>query len=188
MSLFPSIVEQLQELRKNWVADAGKEVEKELLSKWAEGPGLTDEDRVLIREWIDGGYKRIAGSERQRRFLKRWINQEPLTDRDRESIREWIDKPDSQKKRDELFWEAAKKSVIGRPDYEIAMERHARLSPRARIVAWAIARGLRRKEIRPLIGKELRTVADCIAEIKEQMAEDNASMTLVHIARWFLGR
>jgi hypothetical protein len=136
-SLFPFTKQK--EKRENWVAEAGSNLEKELLARWAKQPGLTEADRVLIRDWIDSGFQRIAGSNEVRQFLKRWINQRPLTDWEHNQIRESIDKPDSRKKRDELFKLAAKRSVVGHAIYETATERQGRLSPRAWIVAWAIA-------------------------------------------------
>ena len=142
--------DQKQEIRRNWVAPAGSELEKELLERWGEQPGLSTQDRALIQEWID--------------------------------------KPDGFAKRNALFWEAAKRSVLGHPVYETAKARHRRLSPRAWLVAWAIAQGKTREEIKALIGKDgVRTVAYAIEEIKEQIAPDPSSVTHAQIARWFFG-
>lgn len=188
LPLFPFTKEKELEKRENWVADAGTELERELLSRWAKQPGLTDEDRALISEWIDGGFQRIAGSEPLRQFLKRWINRKPLTDWECKSIREWIDKPDSHKKRDELFKLAAKRSVVGHAVYETAKERQNRLSPRAWVVAWAIAQGLTRKQILTLIGRRgVRTVANSIQEIKDHIDPDASSLKFAQITRWFFG-
>jgi hypothetical protein len=188
MSLFPFTKQQELEKRENWVAEAGSELEKELLARWAKQPGLADDDRALINEWIDGGFQRIAGSDEVREFLKRWINQKPLTDWECNKIREWIDKPDSRKKRDELFQLAAKRSVVGHAVYETAKERQARLSSRAWIVAWAIAQGLTRRQILTLIGREgVRTVANSIQEIKGHIDPDKNSFNYAQITRWFFG-
>ena len=188
--LFPLCEQDRLDKKKNWVAEAGSQLENELLTKWAKQPGLTDEDRALIRDWIDGGYKRIAGSEQQKQFLKRWLEKRPLADWECNLIRGWINKPDSEKKRDELFQQAAKRSVVGHVIYETAKERQALLSPRAWVVAWAIAQGLTRKEIKTLIGrKEIRTVAYAIEEIKGYIDPDpkTRSLSFVQITEWFFG-
>ena len=188
MTLFRMTKEKELEKRENWVEEADSELEKELLARWAKRPGLTEEDRALIRDWIDGGFRRIAGSDEVRQFLKRWLNQKPLSEWECNQIREWIDKPDSQKKRDELFMVAAKRAVIGHVAYEIAQERQKSLSPRAWIVAWAIAQGLTRKQILTLIGKKgVRTVANSIREIKDKMYSKKPSLNVADITSWFFG-
>src|ERR1700733_1849704 len=69
----------------------------------------------------------IKGSEREKQFLRRWSKQKGLSEGDLTLISEWIDKPDSFERRNALFWQAAKRSVLGNVVYEAAMERHRKL-------------------------------------------------------------
>ncbi len=132
----------------------------------------------------------IEGSEREKQFLKRWSKQKGF-ERDRTLISEWINKPDGFERRNALFWQAAKKSVLGNVVYEAAMERHRKLNDAEWLVACFIAQGIKQQEIARMIHTGERTIDNIVdrlkVRIRQELKFDIESVTLPQIACWFFG-
>jgi hypothetical protein len=133
----------------------------------------------------------IKGSAREKQFLKRWSEQKGLSERDRTLISEWIDNPDAVEKRNALFWQAAKRSVLGDVVYEAAMERHRKLNDAEWLVACFTAQGIKQQEIAGMIHAGGRTVDNIVDRLKVKIMQelecDIESVTLPQIACWFFG-
>jgi hypothetical protein len=142
--------------------------------------------RRLEKDWLA-----TAGSERERQFLTRWSKQEGLSEKDRKLIYAWLDTPDGFEKRNALFWNAAKKSVLGAPVYDAAIERHSRLNGKEWLVAYFTVEGVRQKEIAEWTKLSEREVDNVIRSIKDKISLDFGCeierVDLAQIARWFFG-
>ena len=149
---------------------------------------LTEEQKQDLRDnWLAP-----TGSVQEKQFLKRWSEQKGLSEADRALIREWHKMPDGFSKRNEGFWRAAKKSVLGQVVHETAMERHRKL-PRGREweVACLTAEGYEQGEIADLLDVGTRTVDNIVLKIKQIIVQESGceieSVNLAQISRWFLG-
>jgi hypothetical protein len=131
-----------------------------------------------------------AGSAVEKQFLTRWTKH-GLSQNDRELIYKWMNSPDESAKRNALFWQSAKKSVLGPVVYETAMGRHKILDDKEWLVACFTAQGMRQKEIAELTHMSVRMVDNIIRSVKNKIAQeldcDIAIDDRVQIARWFLG-
>lgn len=132
-----------------------------------------------------------AGSLQERRFLEKLASQPGITDKDRALVYAWLSKPDGFEKRNALFWQAAKKQTLGPVVYDMALERHKKLSPDEWLVACLIAQGFKQVEIPSVAGKALSTIEKAIASIKNKIMSDLKydieTVNPAQIARWFLG-
>jgi len=131
-----------------------------------------------------------AGSLQERRMLEKLAKQKALDEKFRALVYAYLAKPDGLGERNALFWQAAKKQVLGDIVYELALERHHKLNrPNEWIVACLISQGLKQEEIGPIIVKSLATVEKAVASIKEQIMVDLdiEPVSLTQITRWFLG-
>ena len=128
---------------------------------------------------------------REKQFLKRWAKQEGLSQKDRDLIYKWIDDPDEFAKRNALFWQAAKKSLLGPVVYETAIERHSKLDDKEWLVACFTAQGMRQKEIAKLTHIGVRMVDNIIRSLRDKMTQelecDIKSDGLAQITCWFFG-
>jgi hypothetical protein len=131
-----------------------------------------------------------AGSVAEEQFLTRWAKH-GLSQNDRELIYKWIHSPDESAKRNTLFWQSAKNSVLGPVVYETAMERQRMLDDKEWLVACFTAQGLRQKEIAELTHIGVRMVDNIIRSLKDKITQelkcDIEPDGLIQIARWFLG-
>jgi hypothetical protein len=132
-----------------------------------------------------------AGSPQERGLLEKWASQPGLTEKDRALVYAWLSKPDGFEKRNALFWQAAKKEILGPVVYAIALERHRKLSPDEWLVACLIAHGLKQVDIPAMAGKSLPSIEKNIASIKNKIMSDLKydieTVTVAQIARWFFG-
>ena len=128
---------------------------------------------------------------REKQFLKRWAKHGGLSQEERDLIHKWIDDPDEFAKRNALFWQSAKKSLLGPVVYKTAMERHRILNDKEWLVACFTAQGMRQQEIARLTHIGVRMVDNIIRSLKDKMTQDLEcdieSDGLAQIARWFLG-
>ena len=126
----------------------------------------------------------------EEQFLTRWTKH-GLSQNDRELIYKWINSPDEYAKRNTLFWQSAKNSLLGPVVYKTAMERQRMLDDKEWLVACFTAQGLRQKEIAELTHIGVRMVDNIIRSLKDKITQelkcDIESDGLVQIARWFLG-
>jgi hypothetical protein len=103
----------------------------------------------------------------------------------------YLEKPDGFGERNALFWHAAKKQVLGPVVYDMALERHKKLSPDEWLVACLTAQNLKQEEMVPIIGKSLPTIEKTVASIKNKIMRDLSydieAVNLAQITRWFLG-
>jgi hypothetical protein len=132
-----------------------------------------------------------AGSVREKQFLEKWAKQEGLSQKDRDLIYEWIDHPDESAKHNTLFWQAAKKFVLGSVIYKTAMERHRTLDDKEWLVACFTAQGMLQKEIAKLMHIGERKVDDIIRSLKDKITQDLECdierVDRAQIACWFFG-
>lgn len=130
-----------------------------------------------------------AGSLQERRMLEKLAKQQALDERFRALVHAYLAKPDGSGERNALFWQAAKKQVLGGIVYGLALERHRKLNPNEWLVACLISQGLKQEEIVPIIAMSLGTVEKAVASIKEKIMVDLdiESVSLSQIPRWFLG-
>jgi hypothetical protein len=132
-----------------------------------------------------------AGSEQEKQLLERLTKQEGLSQKDRDLIYKWIDDPDEFAKRNALFWQCAKKSVLGPVVYETAMERHRMLDDKEWLVACFTAQGMKQQEIAKLTHIGVRMVDNIIRSVKKKIAQelhyDSEIDDRVQIVRWFFG-
>jgi len=148
---------------------------------------LTDEQKEEFRKnWLAP-----AASVQEKQFLRKWASQNRLSEKDRALILAWIDTPDGFDKRNEGFWRASKKSVLGDVVYERAMERQSDLPWHEWLVACLTTQGIKQEEIGDLIGRGERTVNTIISDLKQRIVQelncDIESVNLAQISRWFLG-
>lgn len=112
-------------------------------------------------------------------------------EKDRVLIYEWIGEPDGFAKRNALFWQAAKKSVLGPVVYETAMERHRTLNDEEWLVACFTARGMRQAEIAKMIHTGERMLDNIIRSLKDKIIRELncniESIDRAQIACWFFG-
>ena len=131
-----------------------------------------------------------AGSVLEKQSLTRWAKH-GLSQNDRELIYKWIDSPDESAKRNTLFWQSAKKSVLGHVAYETAMERHRMLDDKEWLVACFTVQGMGQKEIAELTHIGVRMVDNVIRSLKDKIIQelecDVKDVELAHITRWFFG-
>jgi len=133
-----------------------------------------------------------AGSPQERRMFEKLAKQQALDEKFRALVYAYLAKPDGLAERNALFWQAAKRQVLGDIVYEIALERHRKLSrPNEWLVACLISQGLKQEEIVPIIGQSLSTVEKAVASIKKivmsDLTYDIEAVNLPQITRWFLG-
>jgi hypothetical protein len=151
---------------------------------------LKKELREQARHLHEKDWLAPAGSVLEKQFLTRWAKH-GLNQNDRERIYKWIDSPDESAKRNTLFWQSAKNSVLGPVVYETAMERHRMLDDKEWLVACFTAQGMRQKEIAELTHIGVRMVDNIIRSLKDKMTQDLKcdieSDGLAQIARWFFG-
>lgn len=157
-------------------------------------PSAKEQKRELqerARKLHEKGWLAPVGSVRERQFLTKWAKQEGLSQKDRDLIYKWIDNPDEFAKRNALFWQAGKNSVLGPVVYETAMERQRMLDDKEWLVACFTAQGMPQKEIAELMHIGMRTVDNIIRSLKDKMTQDLEceikSDGLAQITRWFLG-
>jgi len=147
--------------------------------------------REQARKLHEKGWLAPVGSVQEKQFLERWAKQEGLSQKDRDLIYEWIDSPDEFAKRNALFWQAAKRSVLGPVVYETAMERHSTLDDKEWLVACFTAQGMKQEEIMALTHLGDRTIDNIIRSLKTRITQelecDIEINDRVQIARWFLG-
>lgn len=130
------------------------------------------------------------GSEHEKQLLRGWARHKPPDDPERKEILRWIEKPSEN--RNELFWNSAKHSVLGRVAHDNALKRHKQLTDdRLWLVACFTARGLTQPEIAKLLGVHDRTIDIAVSALKQLISEeclcDLSSINSVRIAEWFLG-
>lgn len=167
-----------------------KSVQGDVLGDNAHSPKqkrLTSEEKEKLRNnWLAP-----AGSAEERRFLKQWASQKEISEEDRALVYAWISKPDGFEKRNEGFWRAAKRSVLGGVVYESAMERQKKLTWDEWLIACLITQGFKQREIATMVGESLSTIEKTIASIKDKIMSDFGYMVEavkpVTVARWFLG-
>lgn len=132
-----------------------------------------------------------AGSVQESRLLEKYASQPEISDKDRALIHAWLDKPDGFERRNALFWQGAKKKILGPVVYDIALERHRVLSPDEWIVACLVAHGVKQVEITSMVGGSLSNIEKTIASIRRKIIQDLKceieSVTPAQIARWFFG-
>jgi hypothetical protein len=100
----------------------------------------------------------------------------------KEHRKHWLAKPDSDEKRNALFWEAAKKQAYAAA-YQKAQERQKELGSSEWMVAFLLAEGLDREHISAELGIHEDTVDKLIRVVKDIACVE----TPAHIARWFFG-
>jgi hypothetical protein len=147
--------------------------------------------REQARKLHEKGWLAPVGSVQEKQFLERWAKQEGLSQKDRDLIYEWIDSPDEFAKRNALFWQVAKQSVLGNVVYETAMERHSKLDDKEWLVACFTAQGMKQEEIMALTHLGDRAVDNIIRSLKTRITQelecDIEINDRVQVARWFLG-
>jgi hypothetical protein len=157
-------------------------------SRFLHSRKITSEDYIERRNnWLAP-----AGSLQERQMLEKLAKQQGLDEKFRALVYAYLANPDGFAERNALFWQAAKKQVLGNIVYEIALERHLKLSrPNEWIVACLISQGLKQEEIAPIIGMSLPTVEKAVASIKNiimrDLTYDIEAVNLSQITRWFLG-
>jgi ATP/maltotriose-dependent transcriptional regulator MalT len=123
--------------------------------------------------------------------LREWALHRPLVDPERAQIFGWLDSHDEQGKRNALFWNSAKESVLGRVVYDNACKRHGILKEREWLVACFIARGLQQAEIADLLRVSRPTIDIAVRKLKEDISKDLGcdvkSLNTAVIASWFFG-
>jgi len=126
----------------------------------------------------------------EKQYLTRWAKH-GLSQNDRELIYKWMNNPDESAKRNTLFWQSAKNSVLGPVVYETAMERHRKLDDKEWLVACFTAQGMRQQEIAQLTHMGERMVDNTICSVKDKIAQElHCDIEIddrVQIARWFFG-
>ena len=138
-------------------------------------PSAQEEKRELreeARKLHEKGWLAPVGSVQEKQFLNRSAKQEGLSQKERDLIYKWIDDPDESAKRNPLFWQSAKRSVLGPVVYETAMERHKMLNDKEWLVACFTAQGMRQKEIAELTHIGVRMVDNIIRSLKDKMTQD----------------
>ena len=147
--------------------------------------------RLQDRRRYEKDWLAPAGSELEKQFLRRWVQQDGLSKEDRDLIHRWISNPDEFAKRNALFWQAAKKSLLGAPVYNTAIDRHKKLDSKEWLVAFCTAQGIRQKEIAELTHMGERMVDNTIRSLKDKISREFQYeieiVDRVHIARWFFG-
>jgi hypothetical protein len=148
---------------------------------------LREEARQLHeKDWLAP-----AGSEREKQLLERWARHGGLSPSELAFIKQWIDNPDEFAKRNALFWESAKKSVLGDVVYETARERHRTLDDKEWLVACFTAEGMLQEKIAKLMHIGERMVDNIICSLKDKITLDLACdverVDRIQIARWFFG-
>jgi len=142
--------------------------------------------RLLEKDWLAP-----AGSVPEKQYLRRLAKQEELSKKDRDEIHKWLSNPNESAKRNALFWQAAKKSVLGPVVYGTAMDRHSKLNDEEWLVACFTVQGIRQKEIAELTHMGERMVDNIIRSLKDKIGQefrcDIDIVDRVQIARWFLG-
>jgi DNA-binding CsgD family transcriptional regulator len=169
---------------------------------------LTPEEKEQLRlNWLAP-----AGSTKERQYIKRLATTAGLlSEKERAFFKEWLVEGDTPEGRNQLFWKAAKKSVLGSVVHDTALRRHkaAELTPDEFRVACFVTRGCKDAEIADILAKSVPWVEKAKARIKEKITlqrvrehdeekEEEESQTDVRtdaatgvtpvgIARWFLG-
>jgi len=125
----------------------------------------------------------MAEPAKERRVSPRFLKRMGLAAEElKERRRHWLAKPDSQGKRNAMFWEAAKKQAYIAA-YENAQKRQKELGSSEWMVACLLAEGLDREQIAAEMAIEVDTV-DKLIRIVKDIARVK---TPAHIARWFFG-
>jgi hypothetical protein len=157
-------------------------------------PSAKEQKRELreqARKLHEKGWLAPAGSAQEKQLLKRLAKLADISQKDRDLIYKWIDNPDESAKRNALFWQSAKKSVLGPVVYETAMERHRMLNDKEWLVACFTAQGMKQEEIVALTHLGDRTIDNIIRSLKTRIAKelecDIEINDRVQIARWFFG-
>lgn len=149
-------------------------------------PFTAEEKEELLNNWLAP-----EGSAQEKRILRKWASQKGLSEKDRALVLAWISKPDGFEKRNEGFWRAAKRSLLGDFVYETAIDRHRKLEWDEWVVACLTTQGIKQDEIAELIDKSERTVDTILSNLKQKIIQDLncdiESVNLAQIARWFLG-
>jgi len=156
---------------------------------------LAKEEKQQLREQArklhEKNWLAPAGSVQEKQFLRRWAKHGGLRQKALDLIHRWKHSPDEFAKRNALFWQAAKKSVLGPVVYETAMERHSTLDDKEWLVACFTAQGMGQKEIAKLTHIGVRMVDNIIASLKGKITQelecDIEPDKLAQIARWFFG-
>lgn len=147
--------------------------------------------RLQERRRLENDWLAPAGSEIEKQFLRRWVQHDELSKEDRDLINSWIRNPDEFAKRNMLFWQAAKRSLLGSPVHNTAIERHKKLGNEEWLVAYFTAQGIKQREIAELAHMSEKTVDNTIRSIKDKIGQeyryDIEINELAHIARWFFG-
>jgi DNA-binding CsgD family transcriptional regulator len=132
-----------------------------------------------------------AGSERERQWLRGWAKRGGLSQKYLQLIHEWLNNPDEFARRNEMFWHAAKKNMMGPVVYETAMERHQQLDATEWLVAYFTVEGVGQKQIASLTHISERTVDNIIRNLKDKITQDLGcdiqSVEIPQITRWFFG-
>jgi hypothetical protein len=165
------------------------------LTKGKKRQRLEQARKLHERDWLAP-----VGSVQEKQFLERWAKQENSQER-RALICKWIDNPiefaswmknsDKFGKRNELFWQTAKKSALGEVSYGTAMERHETLEDTEWLVAYFTAQCTKQKEIARLIQLSDSAVDKIVQRLKKRISQElNCDIEIddrIQIARWFLG-
>jgi hypothetical protein len=153
--------------------------------------GNKKELRKQARELHEVDWLAPAGSEREKQFLKSWEKRGGPSTKELALIKEWVHNPDQSAKRNTLFWQAAKKSVLGPVVYGTAIERHRALDDKEWLVACFTAQGMKQEKIAELTHLGERMVDNVIRILKDKIIQelgcDIESVDLPQIACWFFG-
>jgi ATP/maltotriose-dependent transcriptional regulator MalT len=171
--------------------DGKKKLEQKLSAsdrKLAAVERLSPEQEDQLREnWVAD-----AGSRKEKKYLEKWAKQVDLKDHERAQIRAWIDKPGGNAKRNDEFWRAAKRRILGPVIYDTAIERHKLLIEDDEwLLACLTAQGIGQREIAKMIGMSESTVDKAVRNIKDKVQQssdcDISSDKIAQITRWFFG-
>ena len=125
----------------------------------------------------------IAEPAKERRVSPRFLKRMGLAAEElKERRKHWLAKPDSNEKRNAMFWEAAKKQAYAAA-YENAQKRQKQLGSSEWMIACLLAEGLDREQIAAEMAVEIDTVDKLIRTVKDIARVQ----TPAHIARWFFG-
>lgn len=148
--------------------------------------------KLLLREHEErrNNWLAPAGSLQERRMFEKLAKQKGLDDHGQALVYAYLEKPDGFAERNALFWDTAKKQVLGPVIYDMALERHKNLSPDEWLVACLTAQNFKQEEMVPIIGKSVPSIEKTVASIKKIMRDqtyDVETVNLAQITRWFLG-
>ena len=127
--------------------------------------------------------KPMAEPAKERRVSPSFLKRMGLTAEElKERRKHWLAKPDSDEKRNAMFWSAAKEQVYAAAPNK-AQVRQKELGSSEWMVACLLAEGLDREQIAAEMAIHVDTVDKLIRVVKDIAGVE----TPAHIARWFFG-